>query len=295
MKFNLLPMYRQELLAELAERYAEPGYSTAKALSYPIIADESWFDPFLNDDAVLRAYPFNLGLWAHQLHDEICKTLKVQYVRLNLVFTYTVDDKYYRGIIAYDTPLRTDISVRVTEQRHLKIKPDTVTLASIHDNTEFAVWRPEADIQGSGKWRWMIQKELSTRVFRPHYMYCPVILGDFPAAVEKMLLSELREFVKFACGKPEHPELKKVEDNLSKYAQHMRNRIITFGLKTAYTPTALALSFVKLSRAAASARSELENGITTPKMFDEHISAELDELYDTLVEYTPISQNGERK
>ena len=281
---NLQPMLREELLAALAEEHNQEAFSIQ---AYP-----EWFDEFLADDPVLSGYPFHLGLWARDLSSDIAKVLGKEYFRLNLVFTYVVGNRYYRGIIAYDTPMKMDISVRVTEQRHLKIKPDTVVLASVVNDTEFATWRPEMDIQGSGKWRWMIQKEMSTRNYRPSQAFCPTDLRSVPNAVAGMLVHCASEFFKAEYGQ-EH-----VEPDMDVYLKNTHNRarkelalIMGTYISSISTPIAVAQAYSKLWEVLCK-MSEMhgEKGPKNVLAYEEKLSTFVNDFYGTIATYIEMAQ-----
>lgn len=180
---NLQPLTRQQILDTIKDRSGKDGFSIANAMAFPVIAEPGWFDPEQVKGDKTIGYPFNLGIWARQFADEVEEILGSQLFRLNLVFTYVIDNEFYRGAIWMDLPLRLDISVRVTEQRHLKIKPDRVILASIADNTEFQTWRPELSLNYTNKLYWTTQKVLQTTTYNPSEEYCPVFSGEVESAM----------------------------------------------------------------------------------------------------------------
>lgn len=183
---NLQPLTRQQILDAIKERSGKDGFSVANVMAFPVIAEPGWFDSEQVKGDKTVAYPFNLGIWARQFADDVAEVLQARMYRLNLVFTYVIDNQFYRGAIWIDPPLKLDISVRVTEQRHLKIKHDKVTLASVADDTEFATWRPELSLNQPDKLIWMAQKAMISTTYTPADEYCPVLSEDVLPAITQL-------------------------------------------------------------------------------------------------------------
>lgn len=208
--FELLqPLSRMALINQAVK-------SGSKLFTCVISPQMSWFDKNHLDEKRSHAYPFFLGMWAEQLLQDIqaakwieefnstldqedpmyeqkvlsyadpvirekikrSQDIERYLTRVTMTFCYVIKDSYYHGLVKIDSPMQTQISVRVSDQRHLVIEPDLVRLMSRADGTVFHEWRPAQDINGSGKYVWMDTKALITTTYNVRSRFCPVYMGD---------------------------------------------------------------------------------------------------------------------
>lgn len=183
----LKPLSRAETLAAVAQH--------PKVRSLAIQACSEWFDPTQVSDSIEAEYPFYLGSWADRLSADLREVIKrarqipsaehPMMLRLDLVFAYVVGNHHYHGIIRYNLPKGTDITVQVTDQRELKIKHNAVIQRSMSDGTEFKEWRRQTTDEG---FTWVVHKSLSTRTHTQRYWYecCPLYVEEFSEHLQKV-------------------------------------------------------------------------------------------------------------
>jgi hypothetical protein len=183
----LKPLSRAEVLAAVAK------YPKVRSLA--IQATTEWFDSTQSADSVEAEYPFYLGSYADRLSADLREVIKrarsaphaehPMMLRLDLVFAYVVGSHHYHGTIRYNLPHGTDITVRVSEQRELKIKHNAVIQKSVADGTEFKEWRRQTTELG---FTWVVHKSLTTRTFTQRFWYdcCPLYVEEFAEHLQKV-------------------------------------------------------------------------------------------------------------